>query len=58
MNTYSLIGIVALVCAVWVIYQVWAVNKSMSTGAKVIWTIFAILFNIITAIVYLVVGKK
>lgn len=51
-------GIIAFVCAVWVIYHVWAVNKGLSTGAKVLWTIFAVLFSIITAIVYLIVKKK
>lgn len=50
-------GIIAFVCAVWVIYHVWAVNKGLSTGAKIVWTIFAILFSIITAIVYLIVKK-
>ena len=58
MNTYSIVGIIAFVCAIWVIYQVWAVNKSLSSGAKIIWTVFAIFFSIITALVYLVAGKK
>jgi len=51
-------GIIALVCGVWVIYHVWAVNKGLSTGSKIIWTIFAVLFSIITAIVYLIVKKR
>lgn len=51
-------GIIVFVCAAWVIYQVWAVNKGLSTGSKVLWTIFAILFSVITAIVYLIVRKK
>ena len=51
-------GIIALACAVWVIYHVWAVNKGLSNGAKIIWTILAILFSIVTAIVYLIVKKK
>jgi hypothetical protein len=32
----ALIGIIALICAIWVIYDVWAVNKGLSTGAKVL----------------------
>lgn len=56
--TSSIIGIIALICAIWVIYQVWAVNKGLSTGKKVLWTILAIFFSIITAIVYLIVKKK
>jgi hypothetical protein len=51
-------GIIAFACAVWVIYHVWAVNKGLSTGSKILWTIFAVLFSIITAIVYLIVKKK
>ena len=51
-------GIIAFACAVWVIYHVWAVNKGLSTGAKIVWTILAVLFSIITAIVYLIVKKK
>lgn len=58
MGTTSIIGIVALVCAIWVIYQVWAVNKGMSTLGKVVWTICALLFSIVTAIVYLLIGRK
>ncbi len=54
----ALIGIIALICAIWVIYDVWAVNKRMSTGAKLLWTIFALLFSIITAIVYYLVKKR
>ncbi|MDD4109511.1 MAG: PLDc N-terminal domain-containing protein [Prolixibacteraceae bacterium] len=51
-------GIIAFACAVWVIYHVWSVNKGLSTGSKIIWTILAILFSIITAIVYLIVKKR
>ncbi|MDD5086801.1 MAG: PLDc N-terminal domain-containing protein [Candidatus Nanoarchaeia archaeon] len=54
----GLIGIIALVCAIWVIYDVWTNNKKLSSGAKIVWTIFAVLFNIITAIVYYFIGKK
>jgi hypothetical protein len=54
----NILYIVAIICAVWVIYDVWAVNKGMSAGAKVIWTICALLFSILTAIVYYFVGKK
>jgi hypothetical protein len=58
MEIQTLIGILGIVCAVWVIYDVWAKQKSMSGGEKIIWTIFAILFSIITAVVYYFVKKK
>ncbi len=54
----AIIGIIAFICAVWVIYEVWAVNTGLSTVAKVIWTISALIFNIITAIVYYFIHKR
>ncbi len=54
----NILYIVAIVCAVWVIYDVWAVNQKLSGGGKILWTIFALLFNIITAIVYYFIGRK
>lgn len=54
----GIVGIIALICAIWVIYDVWAVNRKLSDVAKIVWTIFAVIFSIITAIVYYFVGKK
>jgi len=54
----TILYIVAILCAIWVIYDVFTNNKSLSTGMKVVWTIFAILFSIITAIIYYFVYKK
>jgi hypothetical protein len=54
----TILGIISLVLAVWVIYDVLAVQKKMSTGKKVIWVILALLFSIITAIVYYLLYKK
>jgi len=54
----ALIGIIALVAAIWVIYDVWMVNKGMGTGQKLLWTVFALLFSIITAIIYYFVKKR
>ena len=55
---YGIWGIVGLVCAVWVIYDVFAVQKKLSVGMKILWTVLALLFSIITAIVYYFVVKK
>ena len=52
------IYIIALIGMIWVIYDVWAVNKKLSTGIKIIWTIAAIFFSIITAIIYYFVEKN
>ncbi len=54
----NLIGLIGLACAIWVIYDVLVNNKKMNTVGKVIWIICAILFSIITAIVYYFMGKK
>jgi hypothetical protein len=56
--SYGLGGIIALICAVWVIYDVWTNQKKMKQGHKILWTIAAIVLNILTAIVYYFVKKK
>jgi len=53
----NLIWLIGTICAVWVIYDVWAKNKQLSETNKVIWTVCAILFNIITAVVYYITQK-
>ena len=54
----TLIGFAALLCAIWVIYDVLVNNKSLNNGKKALWIICALLFSIITAIVYYFVGRK
>jgi prolipoprotein diacylglyceryltransferase len=54
----TLLGIVAVLAAIWVIYDVLANNKKLSDGMKVLWIICAVLFSIITAIVYYFIGRN
>jgi len=54
----GLLGLIVLACAVWVIYDVAANQKKMSSGKKVLWIILAVIFNILTAIIYYLVVKK
>jgi len=54
----TIIGILGLACAIWVIYDVFANNSRLGTTGKIVWTILAILFSIITAIVYYFVEKR
>ena len=54
----NVIGIVALVCAIWVIYDVFENNKRKSTGWKIAWTVFALLLSIVAAIVYYFTNKQ
>jgi prolipoprotein diacylglyceryltransferase len=54
----GIFGLVALLCAIWVIYRVVTKHKHWSTAKKAIWIVCAIFFNIITAIVYYFMAYK
>ena len=53
-----LFGILGLIAAIWVIYDVLANNKRLSDGMKAVWIILAVFFSIITAIIYYLVGRN
>lgn len=54
----SLGGLIWLIAFGWVVYDVWSVNDRLSNGYKVIWTIAALLFAVITAIAYYFIEKR
>jgi len=56
----GLFGLLCLVVAILVIYDVFANQKKMKTGMKVLWTVLAVLFSVVTGIVYffVVYNKK
>jgi uncharacterized membrane protein (UPF0182 family) len=55
----SILGVIALLLAIWVIYDVLVNNKGLSTGMKVLWIVLAlILGGIIPAIIYYFVYKN
>ena len=54
----QIIGLIGLICAIWVIYDVFAVQKKAKMGEKIIWTVLALLFSIVTAIVYYFMKKR
>ena len=54
----TIIWIEAVICAIWVIYDVLAKNKKLKDTEKLVWIICAVLFSIITAIVYWIIKKK
>jgi prolipoprotein diacylglyceryltransferase len=58
MFSWTLVSLVALICMGWVIYDVVTSKKRMKDTDKIIWIICAVLFSIITAIVYYLVVKK
>ncbi len=53
----SALYLIGLIAAIWVIYNVWQ-DTSKSNEAKLVWTVCAIFFSVITAIVYLLLEKK
>lgn len=54
----TFISILAIICAIWVLYDVWAVNRTLTDTGKLVWTVLAIFFSIFTAIFYYVMVKK
>jgi hypothetical protein len=54
----SIIGLIALICAIWVIYDVLVKQRGMKDVHKIIWIVCAIVFSIITAVIYYLVVKQ
>ena len=55
----TIISIIALICVIWVIYDVLVKNKGLSTEMKFLWIILAIILGgIIPAVIYYLVYKK
>jgi hypothetical protein len=53
-----LLAVFYIVCAVWVIYHVWTKNRQLTDTEKLIWTISAVVFSFLTAVIYYVVQKR
>lgn len=51
-------GLISLAAFIWVVYEVWTKNFRIDKTSKVIWTIAAFFFSIITAIIYYFVEKR
>lgn len=54
----SLIWLIATICAIWVVYDVWAKNKRLTDTEKLIWTFGAVVFSILTAVIYYFTQKN
>lgn len=54
----GLIYLIGIVAAVWVIYEVWTQNARLSDTEKLVWTIGAIFFSVITAVIYYFTQKR
>jgi L-cystine uptake protein TcyP (sodium:dicarboxylate symporter family) len=51
-----LIGLIILVLVIWALINVW--QSSESTGAKVLWSLGLIFFNVIGLIIWFFFGPK
>ena len=54
----TLVFLLSLAAAVWVIYEVWDKNKRLTTTHKILWTVSAILFSVLTAVAYYLLEKR
>jgi membrane protein DedA with SNARE-associated domain len=54
----GLLGILILAAAIWVIYDVWVNNRRFTDTEKLIWTIAAVVFSLLTAVIYFVTQKR
>lgn len=56
MQFFGIIYILSLIAMVWVIYDV--IKSPMPNDKKIIWIVLAILFSIITAVIYYIIEKN
>lgn len=47
-----LLVLLGIIAAVWVIYDLWTKNKRLTDTEKLVWTIAAVVFSILTAVIY------
>ncbi len=52
----TLLWIIGVISAIWVIIDVW--NSKKKTEIKILWSVAAVFFSILTAIVYYFLGRK
>jgi len=57
-TTMGIMGTLQLICIVWVIYEVWGVNKSLTSVAKILWTLAVFIFGIFGAAAYYFIEKN
>lgn len=54
----TLFWAIGVACAIYVIYNVWTKEPTLTDGKKILWTIAALIFNVFTAIVYYILRKR
>lgn len=51
-------GLLSLIAFAWVTYEVWTNNNRLAKTNKIIWTVAAFFFSILTAIIYYFAEKR
>lgn len=51
-------GLMATIAFIWVAYEVWTKNYRLTKTSKIIWTIAAFFFSVLTAIIYYFAEKR
>ncbi len=52
---FSLFGGIKLFCMIWVLYRVWSVDDHLDQTKQVLWTLGAVFFSLISAIIYYII---
>ena len=55
---WGVFGIIGLVVAILIIVDVWTKQTKMDQTQKIVWTVCAVFFSIITGIIYYFVVKR
>lgn len=53
-----LIGLIVITCAFWITYEIAKKHRKWHAGKKLLWILCAILFNVLTVLVYYFVEYK
>ncbi len=52
-----LIEVLAVLCAIWVIYDIWT-NSQKELPIKILWTVAALVFSVLAAIIYAATKRR
>jgi len=53
----GLLYLLALISVLWMIYDIWAVNRSLDNRSRILWTLFAFFFSLGAAVIYIMIKR-
>lgn len=53
----GLLYLLALISVLWMIYDIWAVNRSLDNRSRILWTLFAFVFSLGAAVIYIMIKR-